>query len=67
MNIILEQSDFILSNTTLDFKSFLFNKIKWNNRLIGIIGARGKVINRYLIGLMIFLRYLRTINTFCPI
>lgn len=41
MDTILEQSEFILNNTTLDFNRFLFNGIKWNNRLIGIKGARG--------------------------
>lgn len=41
MNTLLEQSEYLLSNTTLDFKRFLFNEIKWHNRLIGIKGARG--------------------------
>ena len=41
MNTLLEQSQYLLSNTTLDFKRFLFDEIKWNNRLIGIKGARG--------------------------
>jgi predicted AAA+ superfamily ATPase len=41
MNMLLEQSEYLLSNTSLDFKRFLFDKIKWKNRLIGIKGARG--------------------------
>lgn len=41
MNTLLEQSDYLLSNTNTDFKRFLYNQIKWNNRLIGIKGARG--------------------------
>ncbi len=41
MNTLLEQSEYQLSNVSLDFKRFLFDKIKWNNRLIGIKGARG--------------------------
>ena len=41
MNTLLEQSAYQLSNVSLDFKRFLFDKIKWNNRLIGINGARG--------------------------
>ncbi len=41
MNTLLEQSAYQLSNVSLDFKRFLFDKIKWNNRLIGIKGARG--------------------------
>lgn len=41
MNKLLEQSEYQLSNVSLDFKRFLYDKIKWNNRLIGIKGARG--------------------------
>jgi len=41
MNTLLEQSEYLLSNTSLDFKRFLYDEIKWNNRLIGIKGARG--------------------------
>lgn len=41
MNVLLEQSEYLLSNTTINFKRFLFNEIKWNNRLVGIKGARG--------------------------
>ena len=33
MNTLLEQSEYLLSNTTLDFKRFLFDKIKWNNHM----------------------------------
>lgn len=38
---LLEQSANLLVQTPLDFKRFLFGKIRWNNRLIGIKGARG--------------------------
>ena len=38
---LLEQSENLLVQTFLDFKRFLFNKIRWNNRMIGIKGARG--------------------------
>lgn len=41
MNTLLEQSEYLLSNTSLAFKRFLFNEIKWESRLIGIKGARG--------------------------
>ncbi len=41
MLVLIEQSENILSNTSIDFKRFLYHKIKWNNRLIGIKGARG--------------------------
>ncbi len=41
MDILLEQSERLVNSTQLDFKRYLFNTIKWNNRLIGIKGARG--------------------------
>ena len=41
MNTLLEQSEYLLSNTSLAFKRFLFDEIKWKSRLIGIKGARG--------------------------
>jgi len=41
MESLLEQSAFLLEQTSLDFKRFLFEHIKWKNRLIGIKGARG--------------------------
>ena len=41
MNTLLEQSAYLLSTIKDDFKRFLFDEIKWNNRLIGIKGARG--------------------------
>lgn len=30
-----------MQNTTTGFKRYLYNEIKWDNRMIGIIGARG--------------------------
>lgn len=41
MITLLEQSERLVANTTLDFKRYLFNYIHWNSRLIGIKGARG--------------------------
>ena len=41
MKALLEQSEYLVSNTILDFKRYLFEEIKWKNRLIGIKGARG--------------------------
>ncbi len=38
---LLEQSENIVNRTSLNFKRYLFEHIKWNNRLIGIKGARG--------------------------
>jgi hypothetical protein len=41
MMSLIEQSERLIANTSLDFKRYLFNIIQWNNRLIGIKGARG--------------------------
>lgn len=41
MNILLEQSERLISLTNLDFKRYLFDFIQWDSRLIGIKGARG--------------------------
>jgi len=41
MHILLEQSERLIANTSLNFKRYLFGLIKWDNRLIGIKGARG--------------------------
>jgi predicted AAA+ superfamily ATPase len=41
MITLLEQSERLVASVSLDFKRYLFDHIKWNNRLIGIKGARG--------------------------
>lgn len=41
MDILLEQSTRLLAFTDQRFRRFLFQKINWNQRLIGIKGARG--------------------------
>jgi predicted AAA+ superfamily ATPase len=41
MIALLEQSENLLAHTSLDFKRYLFDVVRWNNRLIGIKGARG--------------------------
>ncbi len=41
MTILLEQSARLLANTRMDFRRYLNEKINWNERLIGIKGARG--------------------------
>lgn len=41
MNILLEQSERLVRATSLEFKRYLFHSIQWNNRLIGVKGARG--------------------------
>ena len=41
MERLLEQSARLIAGTETNFKRFLFQGIRWNNRLIGIKGARG--------------------------
>lgn len=41
MHELLEQSQHLLDNTSLDFQRYLINHINWASRLIGIKGARG--------------------------
>ena len=41
MITLLEQSERLVASVSLDFKRYLFDFIKWENRLIGIKGARG--------------------------
>lgn len=41
MELLLEQSEYYLNGCREDFHRFLYDKIKWDNRLIGIKGARG--------------------------
>jgi predicted AAA+ superfamily ATPase len=41
METLLQKSQFLVSQSRLDFKRYLYSQIKWNNRLIGIKGARG--------------------------
>ena len=41
MDILLEQSERLVSSVNLNFKRYLFDTIQWDSRLIGIKGARG--------------------------
>lgn len=41
MDTLLEQSSYYLKDVNTDFRRFLYDRIKWKNRLIGIKGARG--------------------------
>ena len=41
MDELLELSDKLIRQVSPDFKRYLLNKINWDNRLIGIKGARG--------------------------
>lgn len=41
MRTLYQKFETLLQNTTTDFKRYLHEKVSWNNRMIGIIGARG--------------------------
>lgn len=41
MHKLLKLSERLIANTSHDFKRYLFDLIQWDNRLIGIKGARG--------------------------
>ena len=41
MRTLYQTYETLLQNTTTSFKRYLYNEIKWDNRMIGIIGARG--------------------------
>lgn len=41
MRKLYQKFETLLQNTTSDFKRYLYDKVSWNSRMIGIIGARG--------------------------
>ncbi len=41
METLYQKFEILLQSTTTDFKRYLYKQISWDNRLIGIIGARG--------------------------
>ena len=41
MKSLYQKFEILLHHTSLDFKRYLYTKIAWNSRMIGIIGARG--------------------------
>jgi uncharacterized protein len=41
MDTLLEKSDLLVSRVNNTFRRYLYNEINWENRLIGIKGARG--------------------------
>ncbi len=41
MRTLYQKYETLLQNTTTDFKRYLYEKVSWNSRMIGIIGARG--------------------------
>ncbi len=41
MNDIYQKYNTLLKHTSTDFKRYLYTKILWESRMIGIVGARG--------------------------
>ena len=41
MKILYQKFETLLRYTSTDFKRYLYDKVSWNSRMIGIIGARG--------------------------
>ena len=41
MRTLYQKYETLLQNTTTDFKRYLYKKVSWDSRMIGIIGARG--------------------------
>ena len=41
MKTLYQKFETLLQNTTADYKRYLYEKVSWDNRMIGIIGARG--------------------------
>ncbi len=41
MRTLYQKFESLLQNTSTDFKRYLYEKVSWNNRMTGIIGARG--------------------------
>ena len=41
MKELYQKFEILLQNTPTDFKRYLYEKIPWENRMTGIIGARG--------------------------
>ena len=41
MRTLYQKFETLLQNTPTDFKRYLYKEISWDNRMIGIIGARG--------------------------
>ena len=41
MKTLYQKFETLLQNTPTDFKRFLYDKVSWNSRMVGIIGPRG--------------------------
>lgn len=41
MKALFQKFEIQLQNTSTDFKRYLYHKVAWDSRMIGIIGPRG--------------------------
>jgi hypothetical protein len=41
MRTLYQKFEILLQNTTIDFKRYLYEKVSWDSRMVGIIGPRG--------------------------
>lgn len=41
MRTLYQKFETLLQNTATDFKRYMYESISWDNRMLGIIGARG--------------------------
>ena len=41
MESLIIKSDRLVQDTNINFTRYLYHNIEWNNRLIGIVGAKG--------------------------
>ncbi len=41
MQVLYQKFEVLLQHTTIDVKRYLYDKISWNSRMIGIVGPRG--------------------------
>lgn len=41
MKTLYQKFETLLQNTTTDFKRYLYQRVSWESRMVGIIGARG--------------------------
>lgn len=41
MEFLFEYSNKLINETKMDFVRYMFRRINWQNRLIGLIGSRG--------------------------
>jgi len=61
METLYQKFGTLLRNTNLAFKRYLFNKVSWNGRMIGIVGPRG--VGKTTMILQYIKEYLNVNNT----